>query len=604
MSLLTAPPPPASNRTQDRFAIPKALQGGNELKAAIQNNHPALTATAVFSLVINILMLTGPIFMLQVYDRVLTSGSVATLVTLTLLTLALYGVIAALEIVRSRILIRVAHDIDHHLSTRIFEASLRRTLKSPDQQTTLRDLDALRSFIAGPGPITLFDAPWTPVYLVVIFLLHWTLGIAAALGAMLLVSLAWISETSSRTAMTEAGKAAVKSAALAENAHRNAEALAAMGMTRDYCHKWSAAQSTSLRWQMCASDRLGTTSSLSKALRLLLQSMMLALGAGLALSDLISAGTIVAATIMFGRAMAPVEQAIGQWRTFIKVRETYANLDALLVSEPVEPPKTTLPRPQGQLSVAGLTVIPPGSTRAVLTDVQFKLAPGEMLAVIGPSASGKSSLSRALVGVWSAPSGTIRLDGAPIEQWDRALLGRHIGFLPQSVEIFNGTVRENISRFRREAADEEVVEAARQATCHEMILSLPSGYDTPIGPLGMHLSAGQRQRIGLARALFGQPALVVLDEPNSNLDRDGDEALTAAIAGMKSRNQAIVIVSHRIQAIQLADYLLYLDRGKQQAFGPRQTVMQLFQGKNQPGPQRRRTDIAQSGPAFDGGDKL
>jgi PrtD family type I secretion system ABC transporter len=596
---------PALESTHEATTHSTAIgQEETEVSAAIRASRDALIATAAFSLAINILMLTGPIFMLQVYDRVLTSGSMPTLVVLSLLVIVLYSVVAALEFVRSRVVVRIGCDIDQRLANRVFEASIRQSLRDGGQNSALRDLDSVRQFLSGPGPITFFDAPWTPIYLLVIFLIHWTLGVAALIGAGILVGLAWLSEATGRGPLTEAGRSAARSMDLAEDAHRNGEALSAMGMMGDYARRWHATQREALDWQRLAADRLGTTSALSKALRLLMQSLMLAVGAALAVAGLISAGSIVAATIIFGRAMAPVEQAIAHWRGFVRAREAHANLASLLQAQPPAAQGTRLPAPVGHLEANGLSVSPPGAARPVLQGIQFRVGPGEMLAVIGPSASGKSSLVRTLVGVWPLEAGVVKLDGAPLDQWDPESLGRNIGFLPQNVEIFSGTVRENIARFRSDAGDEEVVEAAKQACCHGMILKLPHGYDTPIGTGGMHLSAGQRQRIGLARALFRRPALVVLDEPNANLDREGDEALTAAISGMRERSQAIVIVSHRVQAIHLADHLLYLDQGKQIAFGPKQQVMQLFQPKAPSGPQRRRTDVAKSGPAFDNGDKI
>jgi len=352
-----------------------------------------------------------------------------------------------------------------------------------------------------------------------------------------------------------------------------------MGMMEAYRARWQKANSEALAWQVLASDRLGTLSSATKSLRLGLQSMMLAIGAALALNHEISAGTIVAATIIFGRALAPVEQVIGHWRAMIRAIDGYGKLDTLLKAMPEPADRTALPDPIGHLQVSGLRVAAPDTRQLILSNLAFEVKPGQMLAVIGPSASGKSTLARTLVGLWPPFGGSVRLDGARLDQWDPEQLGRHIGYLPQSIELFSGTVKENIARFREDARDEDIIAAAKQAHAHELILGLPQGYETQLGAFATYLSAGQRQRMALARALFGNPRLVVLDEPNANLDRVGDDALDSAIDGMRARGQAIVLVSHRVQAIGKADLLLYIDRGVQRAFGPRDEVMRMFQGQ-------------------------
>lgn len=551
----------------------------SEVKNAVRASRRALNATFVFSAVINILMLAGPIFMLQVYDRVLSSGSYPTLVTLFAITAVMYGIIGLLELARSRIISRVGAEIDQRLSDRVFEASLRKSLATQGAAgPALRELDSFRQFIAGPAPITFFDAPWTPVYLGVIFMAHWTLGIAATIGALILLCLAWASDQSGREPLGQASAAVTRSLEMAETGQRNAEAITAMGMLSSYRKRWQSLNAEGLGWQLLAADRLGGLSSLTKAMRLLLQSMMLAIAAALAVSGEITSGSIIAATIIFGRALAPVEQIIGHWKGFVKARESYKKLEEVLTWAPAERARTQLPRPQGYLDVLDVRVAAPESRNIILSGVSFSVQPGKMLAVIGPSASGKSTLVRSLVGLWPAFGGAILLDGARLDQWHPEDLGRHIGYLPQSVELFAGTVRQNIARFREDATDEAVIEAARQAHAHELILALPRGYETELGTFGSYLSGGQRQRIALARALFGNPPLVVLDEPNSNLDRPGDEALSNAIDGMRKRGQTIVLVSHRVQAIGKADLLLFLERGEQRAYGPRQEVMKLFQG--------------------------
>lgn len=592
----TAPPPATGNGSAPQASSPQpsapqagsaaagafgfgAIRRDGELFHAISQSRDAIVATGVFSLVINLLMLTGPLFMLQVYDRVMTSGSIPTLIALAVLTGFLYAVIGLLELVRTRVVVRVGLEFDKRIADRVFRSALRRGVTGKvSSVSALRELDQIRQFVAGPGPITLFDAPWTLIYLAVIFLLHWTLGIVATAGALVLVVLTLMSERMTRQPLIDASKANARSIELAETGQRNAEAIAAMGMLDAYRSRWQRANSEALAWQTIAADRLGSISATTKTLRLGLQSLMLAVGAALALSNEISAGTIVAATIIFGRALAPVEQAIGQWRTMLKALESYAKIDLLLRETPEPTQRTALPAPKGRLDVEGLRVAAPETRQLILANLAFAVEPGQMLAVIGPSASGKSTLARALVGLWPPFGGSIRLDGARLEQWNPEALGRHIGYLPQNVELFSGTVRDNISRFRPDASDEEVVAAARMAHAHDLILALPNGYESEVGPSATYLSGGQRQRIGLARALFGNPVLVVLDEPNANLDRAGDEALAAAIDGMRTRGQAIVLISHRVQAISKADLLLYLDRGLQKAFGPRSDVMRMLQG--------------------------
>lgn len=565
----------------------KPTLDGNEISAAIAASRQAFIGIGILSFLINILMLTGPLFMLQVYDRVMTSGSMPTLVALCLMTVLLYAMSGFFELVRSRIVARAGVEIDQRLSDRIFRASLRRSLFTQGASTSaLRDLDTVRQFASGPAPMTFFDAPWTPIYLIVIFLVHWALGVAALVGAGIIVAMTILSERAAREPLGEANKAAMRSLEMADSAQRNVEALAAMGMIEPYRRRWQKLSGEALAWQIHAADRIGTAVSFSKSMRLLLQSLMLAVGAALAIGGDISAGSIIAGTIIFGRALAPVEQAVAQWKSFVKARDCFGKLSQLLKDEPSPPTRTALPAPKGQIAVSQLRVAAPETRKLILANLNFTISPGEICAVIGPSASGKSTLARALVGLWPAVSGSISIDGADLHQWDPEALGRHIGYLPQDVELFSGTVRDNISRFREDATDAMVIEAARMAHAHDMILALPNGYDTQLGAFGTYLSAGQRQRIGLARALYGDPAFIVLDEPNANLDRAGDEALAAALSGMSARGQAVVLISHRVQVMGAADTLLYVDRGVQRAFGPKAEVMKLLrQGGQQPPPQ-------------------
>lgn len=569
----TVPEPSTSDTIKDTLRRLKVDRDG-ELWAALMDSRTALIAVATFSFVINLLMLTGPLFMLQVYDRVMTSGSMPTLVALSVLTAGIYLVIGTFEMVRSRVVVRIGKEFDVRIADRVFLAALRRsTLGQKTTTAALRELDSIRQFVSGPGPLAIFDAPWTPIYLLIIFAFHWILGLAATVGALLLLTLAYVSERSSREPLLQGATKQAASLEAADVGQRNAESIIAMGMTDAYRKRWQETNVEALAWQSLASDRLGAVTATTKTLRLAFQSMMLAIGAALALNNEISAGTIVAATIIFGRALAPVEQALGQWRSLLRAVDSFGKIDDLLKKQPEPPPRTELPRPTGHLSVASLRIASPETKKLILANVSFDARPGELLTVIGPSGSGKSTLTRALVGLWPPVAGSIRLDGAALEQWDPDALGCHIGYLPQTVELFSGSVRANISRFRESVADDKVIAAAKAAHAHDLILGLPCGYDTELGDFGGLLSAGQRQRIALARALYDDPVLIVLDEPNSNLDRAGDEALAAAIDGMRARGQTIIMVSHRVQAIGQADKLLYLDKGLQRAFGPREAVL-------------------------------
>ncbi len=596
----------AGKNEKPEDAPPQAPAGGegdakHPLWAAVTASRGAFISIALFSCVINLLMLVGPLFMLQVYDRVVTSGSMPTLVALFALTCALFSIMGILELVRSRLLVRIGGEIDGRLSNRVFMAALRQSLlKKGHSGGPLRELDTVRQFLSGPGPLTFFDAPWTPIYLLVVFMFHWVLGVAGLIGAGLLVIIAIASEFRSRKPLGEAAQALNSSMDMAETGQRNVEVLQAMGMAQAYRSRWQTVNHAAMNWQTLAADRLGAMGALSKSLRLLLQSAMLGLGAALALQNEISAGTIVAATIIFGRSLAPVEMAINQWRSFVRARMAYHKLNELLHALPEPEERTSLPAPVGHLDVEGLRVAAPMSRQMVLNGLSFAVPAGKVLCVVGPSASGKSTLARTLVGLWQPLAGGVRLDGAKLQHWNQAELGHYLGYLPQDVELFSGTVRENIARFQADAKDDDIISAARMAHAHDLILTLPQGYETELGPFGAHLSAGQRQRVALARALFGKPALVVLDEPNSNLDRAGDEALAKAVAGMRERGQTVVIVSHRVQAVRLADLMLYLDAGTQKAFGPREEVLRQLQAQSQPGPRAEpRPGVSSRAPSTD-----
>ncbi|MEM7776288.1 MAG: type I secretion system permease/ATPase [Pseudomonadota bacterium] len=587
-------PPP--NALSNASAGRRSDQSG-ELLAALKEGRGPLIGVALFSCVINLLMLAGPLFMLQVYDRVMTSGSLPTLIALLALTLSLYVIIGLLEMIRARVVVRMGLEFDQRVADRIFRAAMRRSaVGRATSVPALRELDSVRQFMSGPGPLSLLDAPWTPIYLCVVFALHWVLGVVATAGAVILIAFAWLSERASRKPLIDAGRQAAGAIELAEIGQRNAEAITAMGMTDAVRSRWEAINRSALDLQTLAADRLGALTATTKTLRLALQSIMLAIGAALALDGAITAGTIVAATIIFGRALAPVELALSQWRTVVKVIESFGKLDELLRLQPEATQKTQLPAPAGHLKVTDLKIAAPDSRNLLLANVSFALEPGQMVAIVGPSASGKSTLARALVGVWPPAGGRIRLDGAALDQWHPDELGKYVGYLPQEIELFSGSVRDNIARFQANARDTDIVDAAKQAYAHDLILSLPQGYETDIGTCGAHLSAGQRQRIALARALFTNPVLVVLDEPNANLDRAGDQALSAAIDGMRKRGQAIVLVSHRMQAIAKADLLLVIEKGLQRDFGRRDEVLRRLQAASMAG----ETDPATGGRVAEG----
>ena len=546
-----------------------------ELRGALASCGGGLAMTGLFSLVINLLMLASPLYMMQVYDRVLSSRSQESLIALTVLVVGLLLVMGLFELIRSRILVRVGARIERRLDGRVFEAIVARanTSSGANDDQALRDLRSLREFIAGPGPFAFFDSPWVPIYIGVIYLLHPVLALVAAIGALLLFVIALLNDLWTRRPQGISGQHFLVSGVIAAAGQRNAEALAAMGMLPGLRRRWLQRQWAGLQAQSKASDRGGSLIAASKTTRLILQSAILGMGAALVIQELISPGAMIAASIIMGRALAPVEQAVGHWRGFIGARAAYRRLAGLLRSHPRAQERMPLPRAESHLDVEHVHAGPPGARRPVVSGLKFQLAAGEALAVIGPSAAGKSSLARILVGVWAPQVGAVRLDGVALDQWDRDDLGRQIGYLPQDVELFDGTVAENIARFAEQPDPEAVIAAARLAGCHGMILDLPEGYNTEIGEAGSRLSGGQRQRIGLARALYGDPFLIVLDEPNANLDADGDLALTEAMAEMKRRGCVIVVMAHRPSAIEAADKLLVLRGGRQQAFGPKAEVL-------------------------------
>ncbi len=538
---------------------------------------------------INLLYLTGSIFMLEVYDRVLPSRSVPTLVGLVILAGGLYIAQGLLDLIRGRILIRIGTSLDETLNARVFETVVRLPLMVGGRNEglqPLRDLDNVRSFLSSMGPGAFFDLPWLPFYLAICFAFHVMIGLTALVGAIILVTLTIVTEFMSRAPAREAMGLAARRNDLAATSRRNAEVLVAMGMSGRLTRRWSEANEKYLAGNQRASDVSGGLGAIAKVMRMTLQSAVLAVGAYLVIHQEATAGIIIAGSILSARALAPVDLAIAHWKGFVAARQSWHRLNGLLQSLPAQAQPTQLQDPAKRLSVEGVSIVPPGGDQKVIVvDVSFALEAGSGLGVIGPSGSGKSSLVRALVGVWQPVRGKVRLDGAALDQWSSDVLGRHIGYLPQDVELFGGTIAQNICRFDTDAGSDAIIAAAKEAGVHEMIIKMRDGYDTQIGEQGGALSAGQAQRVALARALYGDPFLLVLDEPNSNLDTEGDEALTRAVRAARERGAVVVVVAHRPIGIEGVDQLLVLKDGRMQAFGPKETVLgQVLQRVSPPSP--------------------
>jgi ATP-binding cassette subfamily C exporter for protease/lipase len=546
----------------------------SELAAAVWSMRRVFFTVGAFSFVVNLLMLVPSIYMLQVYDRVLTSRSESTLLMLTLLAVGLLALMASLEWVRSRLLVRAGATLDAQLNARVYTAAFEGNLRGGGANAgqAISDLTAVRQFLTGNGVFAFFDAPWFPIYLAVVFLIHPWLGILSLCGAVVLIALAVTNQLVTRGLLAQANAAAVQSAADATNNLRNAEAIEAMGMLSNLRTRWYEKYRKVLALQGVASDRAGTITSITKFVRITQQSLVLGLGALLAIEGKITPGGMIVASILMGRALAPVELLIGSWTQFLNARSAYDRLERLLKAFPKREEGMPLPPPQGHLVLESVVAAAPGTQAPILRGVSFAVEPGNVLGVIGPTASGKSTLARLLVGVWPPMAGTVRLDGADVSKWDKQQLGDHIGYLPQDIELFGGTIAENIGRFG-EIDSEKVIEAARQAGVHEMILRFPKGYDTPIGVGGSFLSGGQKQRIALARALYGGPSFLVLDEPNSNLDENGEAALVQAVQAQKAAGRTVVVITHRTSILSAVDKLLLLREGTVQAFGPRQQVL-------------------------------
>ncbi|MHB2080784.1 type I secretion system permease/ATPase [Pseudomonas asiatica] len=530
-------------------------------------------ALAAFSGVINVMMLTPAIYMLQVYDRALVSRNVTTLIMLTLLVIGLFMLMSALEMVRTRVLIRVGNFLDMDLNRRIFSAAFERNLSrtggNPAQ--ALQDLAQVRQFLTGNGLFAFFDAPWTPIYLLVCYLVHPLLGLVTLIGSLILVGLAYLTEKATQKPLAEANQAAMSSASYANNNLRNAEVIEAMGMLPAIGKRWYQGHLRILQMQTLASDRAAMISSTGRFVRITLQSVILGAGALLAIEGKITPGMMIACSILTGRALAPVEQVIAAWKQLLGCRSAWGRLNDLLHDYPQRPPSMSLQRPMGMLAVENVIAGAPGTSNNIVRGVSFSLVPGESLGIIGPSASGKSTLARLLVGVWPTQAGKVRLDGADIFTWNKAELGPWLGYLPQDVELFEGTIAENIARFA-EVDSEAVIRAARSSGVHDMILRFPQGYDTRLAADGSPLSGGQKQRIALARALYGEPNLVVLDEPNANLDDVGEKALVDALAELKARGATVILISHRPNVLCAVDKVLMLRDGAVHMLGSRDEV--------------------------------
>ena len=552
----------------------KISHAKTELASVLQGFKSTFMTIGVFSAISNLLMLVPSLYMLQVYDRVLGSRNEITLLMLTLLMLGAYLFVAGLELVRSFILVRVGAMFDMQLNKRVYTAAFEQNLKQigANAGQSLSDLTSVRQFLTGNALFAFFDAPWFPVYLIVIFFFEPQLGVFALCGTAILVVLAYVNERVTKAPLAAANSMAIEAGTLATNNLRNAEVIESMGMLPNLMGRWYKLHSKFLKLQAEASEKASKIQATTKFVQTSLQSLVLGFGALLVLENKITAGMMIAASILMGRALAPVQQVIGVWKSFSSTRSAYDRLTSLLNDNPARDAGMPLPKPSGALSVEGVTAAPPGTRNAVSRNINFAIMPGDVLGVIGASGSGKSTLARLLVGVWPAALGKVRLDGADIYQWNKAELGPNMGYLPQDIELFGGTVSENIARFG-DIDPEKVVLAAQRAGVHDMILHLPEGYDTRLGDGGAGLSGGQKQRLGLARAMYGDPSVIVLDEPNSNLDEVGEQALVKAIADLRARGKTIIMITHRTNIIGATTKLLLLREGEVQMFGPTDKVL-------------------------------
>ncbi|WP_276489270.1 type I secretion system permease/ATPase [Ectopseudomonas mendocina] len=551
-----------------------------ELEDALTLCKGSFLSVGVFSFFVNLLMLVPSFYMLQVYDRAVGSSSLSTLAMLTLIMLLLMITLGSLEWVRSRIMVRVSTRLETLLGQRLYDASFKQALNTGGMNASaqpLSDLSGLRQFLTGNGLFAFFDTPWIPIYMAVMFMFHPWFGCMALASALLLSALAYANEKLTHAPLQAANREHMAAMTFTNKSLRNAEVVASMGMLPRLRQRWLARTHLVLRLQSTASDRAGAIAAVSKTFRQIVQSLVLGLGAYLAIKQEISPGLMIAGSILLGRALAPIDQLIGAWKGFTSARSQYSRLHELLAKIAAEPQRMSLPAPQGSVSVDNLTVAPPESRKPILHGLSFRVMAGDAVGIIGPSGAGKSTLARALLGIWPSLGGTVRLDGADISQWRRDELGQYIGYLPQDIELFEGSISENISRFG-ELDAEAVVAAARMAGVHELVLQLPEGYDTVIGANGGGLSGGQRQRIGLARALYREPRLVILDEPNSNLDDSGEKMLAEALQKLKRSGATVFVITHRPNVLAHIDKLPVLNKGELSLFGPRDEVWARLHG--------------------------
>ncbi|MDI1230191.1 MAG: type I secretion system permease/ATPase [Methylobacter sp.] len=555
----------------------------SDLEEALKLCKGAFLSAAGFSLLINFLMITPSIYMLQVYDRVVATGNKSTLLMLTLIVVVLFITMASLEWVRSQILVKVSSRLEMLLNQRLFQVAFKQSLYSGGQRATtqpLDDLTGLRQFLTGNGLFAFFDAPWMPVYLALLFMFHPWFGWFSILTAILLCIVAAVTEKATTKILGEANNVAMATRGALGRNLRNAEVIESMGMLGKIRQRWMVGAVKVLELQAVASSRAGLLTALSKVIRISSQSLILGLGAYLVIEREISPGLMIAGSILMGRAMAPIDLIIGTWKGFISARGQYERLNNILLQIPADKDHMLLPDPQGRIQLENAVVVPPGSKLPIIKGINLVIEKGDIVGIIGPSGAGKSTLARAILGIWPTANGAIRLDGAEVFNWDREHLGGFIGYLPQDIELFEGTISENIARFG-DIDPEQVVEAAKMADVHDLILRFPEGYDTLIGSTGGNLSGGQRQRIGLARALYGNPVLVVLDEPNSNLDEQGEAALEKALIKLKQKQTTVLIITHRNSVLSKVDKLLILSEGTLAVYGPRDQVIAHLQQQQQ-----------------------
>ena len=557
-------------------------QPKNELAQVIVSFKSAFKTVGIFSAIINLMMLIPALYMLQVYDRVLSSRNEMTLLMITIMIVVAFVIMGALEFVRSFVLIRIASQLDMKLNKRVYTAAFEQNLKRAGGNAgqALQDLTTVRQFLSGNALFAFFDAPWFPIYLLIIFLVHPYLGLFALCGTFIHMSLAIWNEKATKNPLAEANSMAVSASNLATNNLRNAEVIEAMGMLPNFTKRWYSLHTRFLNLQAEASEKAGMISATTKFVRVTLQSLILGFAALLVLDGKITPGMMIVCSILMGRVLNPVEQLIGVWRGWSSTKSAYNRLNDLLIANPQRVMGMALPKPVGMLSLEAITAFPPGSNRAAISNLSFGISPGDVLGIVGPSGAGKSTLARVLVGIWPSAVGKVRLDNVDVYQWNKEELGPHIGYLPQDIELFSGTVSENIARFG-EIDAEKVVLAAKRAGVHEMILYLPNGYDTILGDGGAGLSGGQKQRIGLARAMYDDPSFIVLDEPNSNLDEVGESALIAAVQDLRQRGKTIIMITHRISTIAVTNKLLVLKDGVAQMFGLTNVVLENLSHQNQ-----------------------